>query len=32
MADELRQIVAFGGGGFSMEPGNPLHSTTTSCA
>jgi peptidase E len=24
MADQLRQIVAFGGGGFSMEPGNPL--------
>ena len=24
MPDALRQIVAFGGGGFSMEPGNPL--------
>jgi peptidase E len=24
MADRLGQIVAFGGGGFSMEPGNPL--------
>ena len=24
MSDPVRQIVAFGGGGFSMEPTNPL--------
>src|ERR1700712_5613901 len=24
MSDPVRQIVAFGGGGFSMEPKNPL--------
>ena len=24
MPEDMRQIVAFGGGGFSMESGNPL--------